>query len=62
VGLLDKAKGTLRYAEVQAGQVVRVEPMARSISYQPSGKGATEADPDREKAIAQNRRCGCFLY
>ncbi len=56
VGVLDRARGTLKYTEVQAGQVIRVEPRARSIDYQASGAGAAEADLDREKAIAQNRR------
>ena len=57
MGVLDRARGTLKYAEVQAGRVVRVEPRARSISYQASGVGAAEGELDRDMAIAQNRRC-----
>ena len=56
IGVLDKASGTLKYAEIQAGQVLRVEPRAKSIQYEPTEAGASQSALDREKQMAQNRR------
>lgn len=56
IGVLDQGTGKLRYAEVQAGQIVRVEPQARCIQYGATGEGASESALDRDKQLALNRR------
>ena len=56
IGVRQKGSTILKYAEIQSGQILRVEPQARSISYEATDNGASEEALDREKLIAQNRR------
>lgn len=56
IGIRQKGSNILKYAEIQSGQVLRVEPRAVSISYDATDVGASETALDREKLIAQNRR------
>lgn len=56
VGVLDKATGVLKYAEIEAGQILRMEPRATCVNYEATDAGASASALDREKQIAQNRR------
>ena len=56
VGVLDKASGVMRYAEVGTGNIVRMEPRARGVNYGPTG-AITEHVDDRQARILQNKKC-----
>lgn len=56
VGLLDQRTKVMRYAEIQAGQILRVEPRSRSIQYDATEAGASQVALEKEKLMAQNRR------
>ena len=55
VGVLDKRQGVMRYAEVGAGAVVRMEPRARGVNYGPSG-AVTGVEDTAQARLDQNRR------
>ena len=55
VGLLDKRTGEVRYAEVNGGHIIRMEPRARGTNYGPTGH-KTELEETPQARRAQNER------
>ena len=55
VGLLDKRTGEVRYAEVNGGHIIRMEPRARGTNYGPTGH-KTELEETAQARRAQNER------
>ena len=55
MGLLDKRSGVIKYAEINGGNIVRMEPRARGTNYGPTGH-KTELDATAQARRAQNER------
>ena len=56
MGVINKRTGKLRYAELQHGEILRVEPKAHGINYEPREAGALDSSLSRLELYAQNRR------
>ncbi len=56
VGLLDKRSGVMKYAEVNGGSIVRMEPRAAGTNYGPTGH-KTELEETAQARRAHNERC-----
>ena len=61
VGLLDKRTGEVRYAEVNGGHIIRMEPRARGTNYGPTGH-KTELEETAQARRAQNERYMPLYY
>ncbi|KAK9810198.1 hypothetical protein WJX72_006510 [[Myrmecia] bisecta] len=56
MGILDKASGVMKYTEIQAGRIIRMEPQTHGIDYRASQDGAAKEEQDRESRMVNNKR------